>query len=440
MQFAVVDIETTGLFHQGHGITEVSVVSVSDGKIEPVFHRLFNPGRSVPNSITALTGINDEMTAQATNIDEALDELAEALEGKIFVAHNVNFDYNFLKSVFDKNKRPFRHKRLCTLRYSRKVYPDLPSHRLGEVCKKLEIENAARHRAHGDAMATAQVLLHLLQKDEDKLVLKKLLGRGEHHLVLPAHLDEQEVLSLPDKPGVYYLFGSEAKPIYIGKAKSLKKRVLSHFTSSGSSRRKQLFQRQVHRVEYCETRSEYHALLLEDAEIKKHWPRYNRAQKERTQTIAVVPYTDRSGKNRLAFVNKPVAEQDVVAWFNSLHVAKNWLYKTFVEFGIDPARAGLPKSEDFDHLENAEEEEAFDAFVQRCFSEKCQSFALIDATARRYALIKEGRYRGYGELKDKSSIDLSYFESELENAPDSPVARAVIRNMLADDRIEKIQF
>jgi len=440
LHFAVVDIETTGLFHQGHGITEVSVVSVSDGKIEPLFHRLFNPGRSIPKTIESLTGISSKMTSEAASIEESLDELEVVLANKVFVAHNVNFDYQFLKSVFDKNNRPFKHKRLCTLRYSRKVFPEFSSHRLGEICKRLKIVNEARHRAHGDAMATAKLLLHLLDKDKDGGFLTKLLGRGEHHLVLPAHLDEQEVLSLPDKPGVYYLYGAEAKPIYIGKAKSLKKRVLSHFTSSGSSRKKQLFQRQVHRVEFSETKSEYHALLLEDAEIKKHWPRYNRAQKERTKAIAVVPYIDRSERERLAFVNKPIAEQDVLAWFNSLHSAKNWVYKAFVEFGIDPLRAGLPPSEDFAELEKEDEAAAFETFVQHCYSEKCRSFALIDATARRYALIKEGRYRGFGEVKDKLPQDLAYFENELKNAPDSPVARAVIRNMLADERIEKIQL
>jgi len=440
LQFAVVDIETTGLFHQGHGITEVSVVLVEDGAIKPLYNKLFNPGRDVPASIEAITGISTKMTLDAPPIEDSIDELADILNGKIFVAHNVNFDYQFLKSVFDKNGKPFRHKRLCTLRFARKVFPEYSSHRLGELCGKLGIVNKAEHRALGDAMATSELLLQLLEKDQDAAILKKLLGRGEHHLVLPANLDEQEVLALPDKPGVYYMYGTEPKPIYIGKAKSLKKRVISHFTSSGSTRRKQLFQRQVHRLEYRETDSEYHALLLEDAEIKKHWPRYNRAQKERTKTIAVVPYTDRSGKKRLAFANKPITELDVLAWFNSLHSAKSWLYKAFVEFGIDPQRAGLPLSEEFELLQGQEEADAFETFIQRCFSEKSRSFALIEATSKRYALIKEGRYRGYGKMSGKLSQNLEFFENKLEAAPDSSAARAVIRNMLADDRIKKIQF
>ncbi|HKK40134.1 MAG TPA: hypothetical protein VJ949_12000, partial [Cryomorphaceae bacterium] len=136
----------------------------------------------------------------------------------------------------------------------------------------------------------------------------------------------------------------------------------------------------------------------------------------------------------------PTTELDVLAWFNSLHSAKSWVYKAFIEFGINPQRAGLPLSEDFELIEGQEEEDAFDAFVQRCFSEKRRSFALIEATGKRYALIKDGRYRGFGKLEGKREQNLEYFESELESAPDSPAARAVIRNMLADDRIQKIQF
>lgn len=440
MQFAVVDIETTGLFHQGHGITEISVVLVENGAIRPLYTKLFNPGREVPATIEALTGISTKMTVAASPIENSIDEIAEVLKDKVFVAHNVNFDYQFLKAVFDKHGKPFRHKRLCTLRYARKIFPEFRSHKLGEVCSRLGIENKAKHRAHGDAMATAQLLLQLFKNDKDATVLNKLLGRVEHHLVLPANLDEKEVLALPDKPGVYYMYGTERKPIYIGKAKSLKKRVISHFTSSGSTRRKQLFQRQVHRLEYQETDSEYHALLLEDAEIKRHWPIYNRSQKERTNAIAVVPYFDRCGKKRLAFVIKPVTELDVLAWFNSLHSAKNWVFKAFIEFGIDPQRAGLPLSGEFEVLEGQEECDAFEAFVQQCFSEKSRSFALIESTSRRYALIKEGRYRGYGRMDGITNQNLEHFENSLEPAPDSSAARAVIRNMLADDRIKKIQL
>ncbi|MEM9053566.1 MAG: exonuclease domain-containing protein [Bacteroidota bacterium] len=388
----------------------------------------------------AITGISSELTADKEHISNSLDELTAALKDRIFVAHNVNFDYQFLKAVFEKEKRTFRYKRLCTLRYARKVFPELKSHRLGVLCDFLEIENVAKHRAYGDAMATAHLLLHLMSKDEDHLILKKLLGRSDHHIVLPSNLNEQDVIDLPDRPGVYYMFGLEARPLYIGKAKSLKRRVLSHFTASGSSRRKQLFQRLVHRVEYKETSSEYHAVLLEDAEIKKHWPKLNRAQKEKNQAIAVVPYEDRTGVKRLAMVRKPQSEVDVLSWFNSLHSAKNWLYRSCLEYGIDPTRAGLPAFEDIQSYDSQEEADALESFIQDCFSEKEKSYALLEQTSRRFALITGGRYRGFGEMKEKDLNELEEFENALRPAPDSSVARSVVRNMLADQKIKKIDL
>jgi len=440
MKFAIVDIETTGLFHQGHGITEVSVVGLNGKNIEMLFHRLFNAGREIPSTVEAITGISSELTSDKEHISSSLDELAAVLEGGIFVAHNVNFDYQFLKAVFEKEKRPFKYKRLCTLRYARKVFPELKSHRLEVLCDFLEIENVAKHRAYGDALATAHLLLHLMTKDEGHLILKKLLGRSDHHIVLPSNLNERDVIDLPNRPGVYYLYGSETRPLYIGKAKSLKKRVLSHFTASGSSRRKQLFQRLVHRVEYQETNSEYHALLLEDAEIKKHWPKLNRAQKEKNQSIAVVPYEDRTGVKRLAMVRRPLSEVEVLKWFNSLHSAKNWLYRCCLEYGIDPTRAGLPAFEDISEYDRQEEINALESFLQDCFSEKEKSYALLDQESRRYALITGGRYRGFGEMNDRDFTNLDEFKEALRPAPDSSVARAVIRNMLSDQKIKKIEL
>jgi DNA polymerase-3 subunit epsilon len=440
LKFAVVDIETTGLFHQGHGITEVSVVGLDEGKYTVLFHKLFNPGRDIPAGVEAITGINANLTANKAHVSDSLEELEDLLNGRIFVAHNVNFDYQFLKAVFQQNNRSFSHKRLCTLRYARKVIPQLKSHKLSALCEYLEIENIAQHRANGDALATAKLLTALMDRDADRLILNRLLGRSEHHMVLPSQLNEEDVLNLPEKPGVYYLFDGGTKPIYIGKAKSLKKRVLSHFTSAGSSRRKQLFQRLIQRIEYKETQSEYHALLLEDAEIKRYWPRYNRAQKERRKAFAVVPYVDRLGNRKFAIVNKPHTDLDVLGWFNSLHAAKNWIYQSFLEYGIDPRRAGLPVMEEFSDLDDSDTDEAVDAFMHQCFSEQRQSYVLLELQSRRFALITKGRYRGFGRLEEGEAEDFSQFETAMRPAPDSPSARAVIRSMLADQNIQKIDF
>lgn len=439
MKFAVLDIETTGLYHQGHGITEVSVVHVEGNKIELGFHRLLDPERGIPKAITNLTGIDENMIQESPTIKHFLADIQDALEGRVFVAHNVNFDYQFLKSAFESSGWTFRHKRFCTLRYARKLLPDLRSHKLSMLCRHFRIENTAKHRAHGDALATAHLLRELVKLDEGGRVMQKLMARFEHHTVLPANLDEDEVLSLPDSPGVYYFFGSGSEPIYIGKARSLKKRVLSHFTGAGSSRRKQLFQREVHRVEFRRTSTEYQALLLEDCEIKQYRPKHNRAQKDVKRGVAAVKYIDRTNKGRIAFV-QGFGNPDVLAWFTSLQAAKQWTYQSSLKYGFDPRRAGLPLTDDFDSnlLEN--EEEAFQNFMDDCMISMKRSFALVDVEGKYFALVDGGRYRGYGVISGKNSLETINYQKNLQSAPDSPTARAVVRRMLNDDRIKCVNL
>jgi len=437
LNFAVVDIETTGLYHQGHGITEVSIVHVDDGGVREAFHRLLDPQRSIPKAVTHLTGITSEMTHGGESVAEVLEEIKAALEDRIFVAHNVNFDYQFLKSAFEDSGEPFRYRRFCTLRYARKVLPELKSHRLSILCTHFGIENSAKHRAYGDAMATAMLLERLRNSDPDGTIMNKLLAGSDHHRVLPANLDERQVLDLPDAPGVYYLFGATSLPIYIGKARSLKRRVLSHFTGAGSSRRKQLFQREVYRIEHREASTEYQALLMEDAEIKRYRPKYNRAQKDRVKGVALVKYEDRKNGERLAIL-QGARNTDVLAWFTSIQGAKQFVYRSSLEYGFDPRRAGLPLTDDFD-LESAEDEpKAFLRFVEDCRNVFLESYALVDTSGGYYALVNAGRYRGYGLLQESDSKGSVDYESALELAPDSPTARAIVRRMLNDERIECI--
>ena len=439
MKFAVVDIETTGLYHQGHGITEIAVIHVDDAGYRQVFHSMVNPRKTIPAGITHLTGIDNVAVLDAPDFADIVDELEEALYDRIFVAHNVNFDYNFLKAAFEKAGKPFKYQRLCTMRYSRKVLPDNRSHRLKSVCLSLGIENADEHRAGGDALATAHILL-ALQKRDDADELKKLLKQNKRHTILPPGIEPEVVNNLPNNPGVYYFYGSSPKPIYIGKAKNLRRRVLSHFTASGSTGKKQIFQREITRINYTEAASEYEALLLEDAEIKKHWPVYNVAQKQRTAAFAVLPYDDRGGKTRFAIL-KTRDRADAIAWFNSHHEAKTWLYKELIVHGINPERAGMFKSDDL-HFSQLETDKAILKFIENQQAALRNSYLLLadsDTGEQFGVVIIDGKYRGFGHFL-YSELNKIQIESKLSKAPDSPAAKAVIRKMLNDDRIEKISL
>ena len=165
LSYAVVDVETTGGSpEQGHRITEIAVVLVSGGRIVDQFDTLVNPRRPIPGFITRLTGITDAMVRDKEPFVAHSARVAAMLEGSVFVAHNVAFDWRFVSSELSlgSNQR-MEGRRLCTVRLARKLLPQLRRRSLGDVCHLYDIDNAARHRALGDAEATAKVLLRLLE-------------------------------------------------------------------------------------------------------------------------------------------------------------------------------------------------------------------------------------------------------------------------------------
>ncbi|MCA1763490.1 MAG: exonuclease domain-containing protein [Cryomorphaceae bacterium] len=437
MNFAIVDIETTGLYHQGHGITEVAVVHVDGDTPTVAFHSLVKPMRNVPGHITSLTGIDNKLTDDAPTFEEIAGPLMDALEGRVFVAHNVNFDYQFLKAAYQKLGVPFRLHRLCTMRYARKILPELQSHRLRLVCEALGVANSAEHRAGGDALATAEVFRLLRNRDSDS-VLEKLIKQNNTTAILPPQLDRDAVLNLPDEPGVYYFENEQRKIIYIGKAKKLKKRVLSHFTSSGSSRRKQLFQREIKQVRFRQTASEYEAFLLEDAEIKSHWPKYNRAQKERVFHFNIVPYETKSGKLKMGILKR--REPNYLPGFNSLAAAKNWLYRELLEWEISPEVAGFMAPDDFERSPVDLEVDKIREFIHHHRAENESSYVLREETHTglcHAVAILRGKYHGFGQLEPMATPNEELIESTFRKAPDSPTARAIIRRMITDENVSK---
>jgi DNA polymerase-3 subunit epsilon len=436
VKFAIVDIETTGLYHQGHGITEIAIIHLEEGRSELAFHSLVNPKANISGYISELTGIDGKMVETAPDLDSLIPQIKAALDNRIFVAHNVNFDYQFLKAAFRNNNLAFQYHRFCTMRYARKVLPKLRSHKLGVVLKHLGIDNEEEHRAAGDAWATAELLIRL-QTMDDQGHFKSLIKQNSHHTVLPPNISEDDIRALPSGHGVYFFYNQQKKPIYIGKAKNLKRRVLSHFTSSGSSRRKMIFQREVYRIEYQRTRSEYESLLVEDASIKKYWPRYNRAQKERTQKYTVVPYKNRCDEIRLAILK--TKQRTSFPSFNSYNEAKVWLYRALIEEEISPGIAGLAEPEDFEASASMERVEEF---VKTDHGQIKGTFLLVGSEVEEtlaFAIIN-GKYAGYGPFKkDIDSID-TWVDHYLNRAEESATAQNIISQMLNDENIIKYEF
>lgn len=271
---ACIDVETTGTSPQHDRITEIGVVEIDpDGSVRE-WSTLLNPETRIPPFIEKLTGISNAMVADAPHFVEIADELQQRLAGRIFVAHNVRFDHAFIKNEFKRIERDFRTDTLCTVRLSRRLYPQYFKHNLDSLIQRLGLTMDDRHRALADARVLAAFLRRLPQELEAETInaaIRHVMAKP----ALPTHLPENLIDDIPDGPGVYLLFGDNDMPLYIGKSTRLRMRVLSHFSDDHRNTKELRIAQQTKRVEWRETAGELGALLLEARLVKEMQPLHN---------------------------------------------------------------------------------------------------------------------------------------------------------------------
>ena len=266
MEFAVVDLETTGGDARHGRVIEVAIYIFDGTKIIDNYSTLVNPGIKVPPFITQLTGISNEMLVDAPVFEEISDKVHDLTNDRVFVAHNVGFDYSFLRNEFKKLNRNFIRKRLCTVRLTRSIFPGLKSYSLGKLTGQFDIPIENRHRAFGDARATTALLKHLISCDLHGAV-EESLKRFSKEAILPPNLPREDFDELPEEPGVYYFHDHAGKVIYVGKARSLRDRVTSHFMDNEVSGKSRLFKSEIFNISYELCGNDLIDLLLESHEI-----------------------------------------------------------------------------------------------------------------------------------------------------------------------------
>ncbi len=281
--FCVIDFETTGLNPRYNNVIDVGIVRVSGFQIKETFQSLINPGRDIPYFITQFTGITNEDVYDAPFFDEVIDEIEEFISDKVLCGHNLPFDYSFLKKEFtvcghDAPLNP----NVCTLKIARRLFPTLRSKSLSSVCNHLKIKNLDAHRALSDAKVTAQILIKMIKELEENFEIKnigqliafqKTSLNPDRHVKIKKKLQE-DIILLPDAPGIYSFLNSKGDIIYIGKAKSLQKRIKSYFSPAAPRKAKKIV-KQASRLKVALTNSELTALLMEAEAIKLIDPKHN---------------------------------------------------------------------------------------------------------------------------------------------------------------------
>lgn len=271
---AFVDLETTGATALSDRITEVGIVEVSEDGVSE-WSCLVNPQTRISDFIVHLTGISNEMVADAPRFAEIAEELLSRLQGRLFIAHNARFDYGFLKAEFKRAGIAFRAPVLCTVKLSRRLYPQHARHNLDALIQRHGLDVTQRHRALGDARLIHQ-FWRKVQVEHPTPVIEAAVQALSARPSLPSHLDAALVDDLPQGHGVYLFYGENDLPLYIGKSLNLKKRVLSHFAADHSAAKEMELAQQVRRIECRTTHGEIGSLLLESRLVKQLRPTHNR--------------------------------------------------------------------------------------------------------------------------------------------------------------------
>lgn len=459
-KYAIVDIETTGGRANRDKITEIAVLVHDGEKVIDSYETLVNPECNIPYNITSLTGITNEMVREAPKFYEVAKNIVEITEGAIFVAHNVRFDYGFIREEFKRLGYSFSRKQLCTVRLSRQAFPGLRSYSLGNLIKHFKIKVKDRHRAMADTAATVELFEKILDKENGQEEVVDMVNMGIKESMLPKNWTVEKIHELPDECGVYYMHDSYGEVVYVGKSKNIRRRIAEHFADQTTKAAK--LQQLVHDITYELTGSELIALLLESHEIKRLRPIINKAQRRRYFPYAIYSFENEEGY--LCFDWGKMSAQmrkdfTIAGEFPTLMGTKSRLNYVVSELGLCEKYCGLDKSEKSCfkyHLKQCKgacmQQETAEEYNERAvlaldlmgvsFEE---DFFILDAgrthEEQSVVLIQDGEYKGFGYI-DKEDIatheDLFEVIKEYQSNPET---KKIVARYLSDNlKVKKVKF
>ncbi len=459
-KYAIIDVETTGGVARFERITEIAIVLHDGRQVLDTFSTLLNPERSIPWNITQLTGITDEMVAHAPKFYEVARQIVELTEGAIFVAHNVSFDYSFIREEFARLGYPYTRKQLCTVRLARKTFPGLPSYSLRNLKQHFNIHAEKSHRALDDTLATVQIFEKILAAQDGADKVKTLVNHGVRETKLPQNITLERLHAAPEACGVYYLYDEQGDVIYVGKSINIRKRLFEHFADQSPKGEKMRAGVSDFSVEV--TGSELVALLLESAEIKKRQPRINRALRIRQFSAVIFSYTDQNGYRCLAAGKRTARNAnklDPVADFSKLHSARAYLDSLVRQFELCGRLCNL------DHHELAcfqysiknchgacvgeESPESYNDRVEQAMAALQRglsgSFFLFEPGRQEgeqaVVAVEDGQFRGFGFVDSTESLTTEDLLESVYRPTADPDAARIIRSYLdGRKRLKKVSF
>ena len=450
-RFAIVDIETTGGRASRDRITEIGIVLHDGERVLETWESLINPDTYIPAGIVQLTGITQDMVQDAPRFHEIARKIVELTDGAVFVAHNVRFDYGFLREEFGRLGYTYTRKQLCTVRMSRKTFPGLPSYSLENLIRHFNIPTDARHRALADALATTDLLQRILAQKDSEQTMKTMVNMGIKESKLPPGITLQQIHSLPENCGVYYFHDKVGDVVYVGKSINIKKRIADHFADQTDKGRR--LQQHVADISYELTGSELVALLLESHEIKRLSPPINRAQRRKKFPFAIHCYTNKQGFVCFDVVRNTAQTREkyeIISEYPTMSRAKGRLNHMVRELELcsrfchlNPGRGACFHY----HLKQCHgaccDQESAEDYNQRALQAKerlrtvfDQDFFIIDQgrspSEHAVVLVREGHFCGFGFIDEQDLLTPEDLSNAIKNYPGYPETARIIQRFLSD--------
>jgi DNA polymerase-3 subunit epsilon len=449
--FAIIDIEATGGNPKKDRITEIAIFIHNGQKVVEQYCTLINPETYISPFISALTGITNEMVAEAPKWEEIAPVVTALTEGKVFVAHNVRFDYSFVSNEYKRLGLRFQRKNLCTVRLSRAILPGLTSYSLGRLCHHVGIPIEHRHRAFGDGAATAELFNVLLQHDTHRIIMDTLKDEINQS-ILPPNLRREVLDDIPEETGIYYFKDGRGRIIYIGKSTNIRQRVISHLSEDISSEKHLDMKNKITDISWELTGNELLALLIESKEIKRWMPEFNYAQRRKKFRYGLYPTYDAQGYLQLraqmlkleeepliGFGSKRGAESMLLslAEKNGLCLQKCYLNPagepclSYHEGNCNGACTGEESPEDY----NRKVEEALTKFKY-----PQPNFSIVGEgrrpQERSIVCVENGRISGFGFFDEEldGNYGLHAVKPLLQPLPDHPDLHKIIRSFLKKNK------
>lgn len=346
--YAIIDLETTGGNFQLDKIIEIAIIITDGERNIREYQTLVNPERPILPFISKLTGISNSMVKTAPTFKEIASEVYEFLQGHIFVAHNVRFDYGFIKSRLKHHGYRYRSKHVCTVELSKRVFKNLPSYSLGKLCKSLSIPMSNRHRAYGDTLATT-LLFQKIWSEAIDVISSQIKTDEVIGTYLPPTFQIDLVDDIAEAKGVYTFYNESGQALYVSKTKNLRASILSHFDKPFDLQDKEM-EKQVHSYQVEELPTDMTCQLVESQMSLLLQPKYSKVVRRLKHNYGLFLNKDRAGYlNADVLPLKKQGELPMLR-FHSVRKAKKVSRQLYTRLQIDPNRKHILEPDKYNQI------------------------------------------------------------------------------------------